>query len=187
MNDHDQMALIALAKEAIESKLLQTPTPLFTQMQNQQKPPFDQEVGCFVTLRLKDGCLRGCIGNLWGKGPLWQEIPNLAREAAFSDPRFHPVKKEELPNIVLEISVLSVLQAIPEWQEIRLGVDGVLLSHGYHRAVFLPQVAPEQGWDIQTMLEQLCLKAGLWASAYTDEACHFEIFQAEVFGEKQDA
>jgi AmmeMemoRadiSam system protein A len=110
-------------------------------------------------------------------------VPNLARESAFNDPRFHPVAKEELDLLVIEISLLSAMQSISDYHQIRLGVDGTLLTHGYHRAVFLPQVATEQGWDLDTMLERLSCKAGLWPKAYTDEACRFEVFQAEVFSE----
>lgn len=84
---------------------------------------------------------------------------------------------------MLEISLLSKMQSIDDWKQIRLGIDGVLLSHGYHRSVFLPQVATEQGWDLTTMLSQLSRKAGLESDAYTDGACRFEVFHAEVFKE----
>lgn len=119
-------------------------------------------------------------------GALYQEVPKLARESAFSDPRFRPpLRVEELQQVVLEISLLSKMQSIDDWKQIRLGIDGVLLSHGYHRSVFLPpQVATEQGWDLTTMLSQLSRKAGLESDAYTDGgACRFEVFHAEVFKE----
>jgi AMMECR1 domain-containing protein len=77
------------------------------------------------------------------------------------------------------------MRSIENWSDIRLGIDGVLLTHGYHRAVFLPQVAVEQGWDLPTMLSHLSMKAGLYPQAYLDAACSFEVFQAEVFGEDQ--
>jgi len=184
MERYYQDILLSLAREAIESSLTGGPMPLFEQLKCEEKPVFQREQGCFVTLATKKGELRGCIGNLWGKGPLWQEIPALARQSAFSDPRFHPVEKEELNNLVIEISLLTTMELLEDWHQIRLGIDGVLLAHGYHRAVFLPQVPVQQGWDLPTMLTQLSLKAGLWQDAYTDSACTFEVFQAEVFSEE---
>ncbi|MEA4864747.1 MAG: AmmeMemoRadiSam system protein A [Sphaerochaeta sp.] len=179
-----QKELLALAREAITSTLLHGQMPLYEKLKAANERPYNLEMGCFVTLKTKEGNLRGCIGNLWGKGPLFQEIPSLARQAAFSDPRFHPVNKDELDHLVIEISLLSSMQSIDDWTAIRVGIDGVLLTHGYHRAVFLPQVASEQGWDLPTMLSNLSLKAGLYPQAYLDRACSFEVFQAEVFGEE---
>ena len=177
--------LLSLAREAITGTLTHNPTPLCERLKAENSLPFSLEMGCFVTLKTDKGDLRGCIGNLWGRGPLYQEIPALARQSAFSDPRFHPVTEEELPHLIIEISLLSSMRSIEDWSVIRLGIDGVLLTHGYHRAVFLPQVAIEQGWDLPTMLSHLSMKAGLYPQAYLDAACSFEVFQAEVFGEDQ--
>ena len=183
MDSMVQKTLLELAREAIQSTLLHEPMLLYERLKNENRPPYTLEVGLFVTLKTKDGALRGCIGNLWGRGPLYQEVPTLARQSAFSDPRFHPVKEDELPQLLIEISLLGKMQSIDDWSAIRLGIDGVLLTHGYHRSVFLPQVATEQGWDLPTFLSNLSSKAGLWPNAYLDSACHFEVFQAEVFGE----
>lgn len=178
-----QKTLLEIAREAIQSALLGEPTPLADRLKDENRTPYTLELGLFVTLKTKGGALRGCIGNLWGRGPLYQEVPSLALQAAFSDPRFHPVAKDELASLLIEISLLSSMQSIDDWSAIRLGRDGVLLTHGYHRSVFLPQVATEQGWDLPTFLSNLSTKAGLWPNAYLDAACHFEVFQAEVFGE----
>ena len=183
MNRVDQQTLLALAREAITGTLTHSDTPIYDRLKREARPPFSTDARWFVTIHTKEGALRGCIGNLWGRGPLWQEVPKLARESAFSDPRFHPLTEVELKEVRIEISLLSKMQIIDDWKQIRLGVDGVLLSHGYHRAVFLPQVATEQGWDLTTMLSQLSRKAGLESDAYTDEACHFEVFHAEVYTE----
>ena len=182
-----RQTLLQLAREALESSFGMKDSPLYERLKREEKEPYTYEVGCFVTLHnKKSGNLCGCIGNLWGKGPLLEEIPKLARAAAFNDPRFYPLKQEELVSIVIQLSLLSRMQSIDEYQNIRLGIDGVLLTHGYHRAVFLPQVATEQGWDLETMLTQLCRKAGLDQNAYRDEACRFEVFQAQVFGEENE-
>ncbi len=180
MDPIERSQLLFLAREAVCCALQKKPMPLI----HEQVLPFTLEMGCFVTLKTKDGDLRGCIGNLWAKGPLHEQIPSLACQAAFGDPRFHPVTLDELPQLTIEISLLGSMQSIEHWSEIRLGLDGVLLTHGYHRAVFLPQVASEQGWDLPAMLTQLCKKAALHPQAYLDAACRFEVFQAEVFGEE---
>ncbi len=178
-----QKTLLVLAREAITSTLTHAQEPVYEQLKHEPKIPYTHELGAFVTLHTQQGVLRGCIGNLWGVSPLYQMIPDLARQAAFADPRFRPVQAEELPSLVVEISLLSKMQTLQDWHEIQIGRDGVLLTHNYHRSVFLPQVATEQGWDLETMLRQLCRKAGLPDLAYTDDQCRFEVFQAEVFDE----
>lgn len=180
-----QKTLLELAREAIQNTFSHDKMVLYERLKGENKPPYTYETGCFVTLKNLDGNLRGCIGNLWGKGPLYEEIPALACQAAFNDPRFHPVANSELATLVIEISLLSSMQSIKDWSAIRLGIDGVLLTHGYHRAVFLPQVATEQRWDVPTLLCNLSKKAGLWPNAYMDAACRFEVFQAEVFSESE--
>ncbi|NCC64888.1 MAG: AMMECR1 domain-containing protein, partial [Spirochaetia bacterium] len=92
---HTQI-LLRLAREALESYFGMKAPSLYERLKYENKEPYTHELGCFVTLHKKNGELCGCIGNLWGKGPLLEEIPKLARAAAFSDPRFHPLKQEEL-------------------------------------------------------------------------------------------
>jgi AmmeMemoRadiSam system protein A len=143
--------------------------------------------GAFVTLKKSrsedEASLRGCIGSLVANLPLYEEILRLALEAAFHDPRFHPVTSDELEQIRFEISVLTQLSPIGSYHDIRIGTDGIMLSCSGRRAVFLPQVPVEQQWDLETTLTHLCLKAGLDQDAWKDSLCSFEVFQAEVFGE----
>jgi len=136
-------------------------------------------LACFVTLK-KKGNLRGCIGSIYASRPLWKDLVERAVDAAAHDPRFEPVRPNELPDLSLEISVLTPLKKVSGPEEIVVGRDGVVLSKGFHRAVFLPQVAPEQGWDRETMLSFLARKAGLPADGWK-EGCTFETFQAQVF------
>ena len=145
-------------------------------------PDTDIMRGAFVTLR-KGGSLRGCIGYLEGICPLYREIHELSREAAFSDYRFQPVTEDELGSIGIEISVLSIPEAIEALEEFLPGRDGIILSVGGRRAVFLPQVADETGWSREEMLSALSEKAGLPKSAWRSPAASFMTFQAEVFGE----
>jgi len=103
--------------------------------------------------------------------------------AAAQDPRFPPVTAAELEECELEVSVLSPTRAVASPDEIQVGIHGVQLSKGMHRGVFLPQVAPEQGWDRDTMLDHLCAKAGLPPDTWRRESVELEVFTAEVFSE----
>lgn len=135
--------------------------------------------GAFVTLT-RDGRLRGCIGSIVGRIPLVDAVVAAATNAAVQDPRFPPVTPAEVPRLHLEVSVLSTLLPVAGPEAIEVGRHGVLLSRGRRQAVFLPQVATEQGWDRDTMLTHLALKAGLPPDAWR-EATRFEVFTADVF------
>jgi AmmeMemoRadiSam system protein A len=135
--------------------------------------------GAFVTLH-RDGRLRGCLGHIEGTLPLVETVAHNARAAALADPRFAPVLPVELAGLELEISALTPLQAVAGPEAIVIGRHGIVLAKGRHRAVFLPQVAIEQGWDRATTLSQLALKAGLTAGDWRTGA-HYQVFEAEVF------
>jgi AmmeMemoRadiSam system protein B/AmmeMemoRadiSam system protein A len=142
--------------------------------------------GVFVTLK-KKGHLRGCIGSIIGKAPLFEGVQNNAMNAAVRDYRFKPLKKEELKEVDIEISVMTPLQKIENYKKIKLGVDGVIIRKGPNQAVFLPQVATETGWNLDQFLSRLCQKAGLTPQSYLSSetnSMEFYIFQAQVFGEK---
>lgn len=143
-------------------------------------PDLVREQGVFVTLR-KHGELRGCIGYILPMLPLYQAVMENARNAAFRDPRFAPFMPEELDDVQIEISVLTPPHPVVDVREFRIGVDGIILRKGMHQAVFLPQVASEQGWDVTTTLEYLSQKAGLAPDGWKESS--FETFQAEVFSE----
>ncbi len=184
-----QKQLLALAREAIASSLGPVSTEVADSIRGNPTSPYQEKRGLFVTLKKREGdnsyTLRGCIGNLFGLSPLVHSVADLARQAAFGDPRFPPVSLDELPDLVIEISLLTKPAPIASPDEIRVGVDGVILSKGPNRAVFLPQVALEQGWDSETMLGHLCVKAGLSPSAWKGGQCELEVFQAEVFSEEK--
>jgi len=142
-----------------------------------------QKNGVFVTLKKREQ-LRGCIGTIVGMMPLYRGVKENALKAALRDPRFPALKKEELKDIHIEISVMTPLQEIHNYKQIRMGTDGVIIKKGYNQAVFLPQVATETGWSRDTFLGQLCRKAGLPADSYKKPGMNFYIFQAQVFSEK---
>ena len=141
------------------------------------------KMGAFVTLNDKaTGALRGCIGEILPMRPLVEAVAARAVDAAIGDPRFPPVTERELGGIRVEVSALTPPRRVASWRDIVLGRDGMTLEKDGRFAVFLPQVAPEQGWDLPTTLSYLSQKAGLPADAWRDGAA-FETFQAEVFHE----
>jgi len=180
----DRAALLATAREAVSARL---------QGRRAHWPEYgtiaEERLGAFVTLHKSSPhgrrLLRGCIGRMSSELPLRTTVRDMALAAAFEDPRFPPVHDSELESIDIEISVLSPFEpCTPE--AVIPGVHGVYLTRGYHSGVFLPQVAPEQGWDRAELLEQLCGKAGLESGAYRDADARLFRFTATVFGERDD-
>ena len=100
-----------------------------------------------------------------------------------NDPRFPKVKSADLPSLHFEISALSPPQPVDSWRDIVVGRHGMTLQKGFHSAVFLPQVAPEQGWGIEETLTHLAMKAGLGSNDWK-EGCTYQVFEAIVFGEE---
>ncbi|MBI4115700.1 MAG: AmmeMemoRadiSam system protein A [Candidatus Omnitrophica bacterium] len=107
---------------------------------------------CFVTLK-KGGELRGCIGLLSPQRPLFEEVIRMTCAAASEDFRFSPVQPEELSDIEIEISVLSVLEKIHSANEIEIGQHGIVVKRGDRSGTFLPEVAVQMGWNAQEFVE----------------------------------
>jgi hypothetical protein len=154
--------------------------------ENYVPPPgaaiFGEKRGVFVTLK-KDGQLRGCIGVFDPDEPLSSAIRSMAWAAAFKDSRFQPLQKNELPELEIEVSVLSPMVEVSGSGAIELGRHGVYLRQGPKSGVFLPQVATEQNWDKETFLSELCLgKAGLDRGCWQDSRTEMFVFTAQVFG-----
>jgi AmmeMemoRadiSam system protein B/AmmeMemoRadiSam system protein A len=150
----------------------------------QLTPAFSKELGVFVTLK-KHGNLRGCIGYINGVMPLYQGIIENTKNASTKDPRFPRVTPAELPDLEIEISVMTPLEKVKNIDEIIIGRDGLVLRNGPYSGVFLPQVPVEWHWDLTTYLEQLGLKAGLNRQAYQDPRTELYRFSAQVFGEEE--
>lgn len=150
-------------------------------------PKLKEPGAAFVTLK-KRGELRGCIGHMEPTDPLWRMIRDRAIDAAANDPRFGPVKAEELAEIAIEISVLSPRVPVKEpLKEIEIGRDGVWLELGFSRGVFLPQVPVEQGWrTVEEYLDHLCQKAGVFRSGcWKSPEARIMRFTALVFSESE--
>ena len=171
--------LLDLARRAIDGAFREEPLP---RLASDRAPEFGQSRGVFVTLR-KAGALRGCIGTIATDGELSQTVPAFARKAAFEDPRFPPLRAEELPECEIEISVLSEPRVIANPEEIVIGRDGLILEGHGRRGLLLPQVAPEWGFAAERFLEETARKAGLPVGAWKDPDVRVFAFGAEVFSE----
>lgn len=141
---------------------------------------FQGSPGIFVTIR-KGRELRGCIGRIRTDQQLATSVADVAVESAMSDPRFEPVGEDELDGLSYEVTVLSELKLV-ELHEIEVGRHGVQIESGGCRAIFLPQVAAEEGWSLDEMLRHLCRKAGLPDEAWRSTDANLYAFEAEVFG-----
>lgn len=182
LSGDDRRRLLALAKNTLGYYLEKGRMPEPDDLGVTVTPGMQAVMGAFVTLK-KGHRLRGCIGEITPFRPLYQAVMARAVDAAVHDPRFLPVERSELGELEFEISALTPTRSIGSAAEIVLGRDGVVLSKGGHSAVFLPQVAPEQGWGLEETLTQLSLKAGLGPDDWRQGAS-FTVFQAIVFGEE---
>jgi AmmeMemoRadiSam system protein B/AmmeMemoRadiSam system protein A len=169
--------LLDLARRTIDRYLTTSTVPLA----RPKDAALYAKRGAFVTLT-DHGRLRGCIGHMVEDQPFCQVVSAMALQAAFNDRRFQPVTEAEWKNLSIEISALTPYQKIDSPDRIVIGRDGVLLRKGGYSAVYLPQVATEQGWNRDEMLMHLCEKAGLTGDCWKKDT-EFFIFQAEVFHE----
>lgn len=181
MNEKEKEYLLKLARDSIKF-YLQNRREL--EIEPPANPVLLQDRAVFVTLT-HQGNLRGCIGHMEARLPLYKAVIEMAVGAAFEDPRFPAVSSEaELDEIHIEISILSPMKRITDYRKIRLGTDGVLIRKGFRSGVFLPQVATETGWDLDTFLGNLCAhKAGLAFDAYKHRDIEIFIFRVEKFEE----
>lgn len=173
-DERERRILLELARNSIRTKIAGQSPP------STDHAP-EKDGGAFVTLHA-DGRLRGCIGLLRSPQPLGETVVEMARSAAFRDPRFPPVTAGELADIDIEISLLSPFSPIAP-EEVVVGTHGLYLRRGARSGLLLPQVPVEQGWDRETFLSHLCLKAGLPDRSWEEGDALLEGFTAEVFGE----
>ncbi|MBL7115633.1 MAG: AmmeMemoRadiSam system protein A [Kiritimatiellae bacterium] len=132
----------------------------------------------FVTLK-RCGDLRGCIGSLVPEAPMFESVHDNAVNAAMHDYRFRTVQPDELASLEVHISLLSPIVPIADLSEFTLGEHGIIVSKAGCRAVFLPEVATEQGWTKEETLSHLSMKAGLAADAWR-EGASFQVFSSVV-------
>ena len=177
LNESEQMLLLGWARKALEARV----RGIERQREKIQAGPLEEPRGAFVTL-MKRARLRGCIGFIEAVKPLYRTVEECAVSAALNDPRFDPVRADELDELHLEISVLSDLVDVrPE--DVEVGRHGLLISLGWRRGLLLPQVAVEWKWDREQFLSATCQKAGLAPEAWRRGA-RIQAFTAQVFGER---
>lgn len=176
----EKRALLRIARESIEAEL------------DGKKQPgaagngvLEENRGAFVSLK-KRGKLRGCIGFIEARKSLVRTVEEMAVAAAFQDPRFPPLRKEELKDLKVEISVLTPLRRVADVGEIEVGTHGLYIRRGGRAGLLLPQVATEWRWDRDAFLKETCRKAGLAPDAWRDPETEIYVFSADVFGEEQD-
>jgi AmmeMemoRadiSam system protein A len=180
LNSIQRKRLLEIARQSMEGYIKTGEKPDF----REKDEILNKEMGAFVTLH-KNGNLRGCIGNIIGKGPLYATVSDMSVQSATADPRFNAVSKEELDKIDIEISVLSPLERVYDPDKIIMGKHGVLVKSAFRSGVYLPQVATETGWSRDEFMDSLCFqKAGLPIDSWKKGGCEIYIFNAEVFGEK---
>ena len=173
--------LLEIAKQTINEYVKNEKTLEFSEKDSRLL----EEEGAFVTIH-KSGKLRGCIGNILGRGPLYETVRDMAVASSTQDPRFPRVQEKELKDLEIEISVLSKPWRVNSVDEIEVGTHGVIVSKGlFNKGLFLPQVATEQRWNRDQFLSNLCAhKAGLPPDAWKDPSVTLEAFTAQVFSEK---
>jgi AmmeMemoRadiSam system protein B/AmmeMemoRadiSam system protein A len=183
LTEDEKKQLLTLARKTITSYLQNGRVPEPSEIGVTITTDMASPRAAFVTLK-KDSHLRGCIGDIFPQRPLYRSVITNAVNAAVKDRRFKPVTKEELSGLTIEISALTPPAPVDSYEKIRIGTDGVVLRKNGRSAVFLPQVAPEQGWDLNQTLTRLSQKAGLPPDAWK-EGAGFLVFQAYVFSESE--
>jgi len=177
LTENERGELLKIARDAILSYVTSGKVPAV----ETASKGLNLETGCFVTIKQK-GQLRGCIGNFVSDKPLYKLVQEMAVSAATRDPRFYPMKANDLGDFEVDISVLSPLEKAGSVEEIQVGTHGIYIIKGSHRGVLLPQVATDYGWDRDEFLRHTCIKAGLPENAWQEE-CEIYIFSAQAFGE----
>jgi len=175
LQDHEQDLLREIALGAIAAELDGRPH----ECDFPQQGPLAALGSAFVTLR-KGGRLRGCIGLVGHRHPLARSVQEAARRA-LTDSRFPRVTAEELPDLDLEISVLSEFSELTDVEALMVGRHGLLVTTSGRSGLLLPQVAVEHEWDREAFLAHACLKAGLPPEEWRRPDLKIEVFEALVF------
>ncbi|MEM3852467.1 MAG: TIGR00296 family protein [Methanomassiliicoccales archaeon] len=187
LSDQEGAIAVRFAREIGESAVK---TGSYKVPQIELPPVFEQNAGAFVTvLSYPTKELRGCIGIPEPVYTLRLALLNAAVESVLSDPRFEPVREEELQSTIFEVTVLQpprLLQVKSQWElprQIKVGIHGLIAERGRFKGLLLPQVAVEEGWDSEEFLNKTCWKAGLPEDAWQDPRVRIYTFEGEVFSE----
>ena len=176
-----RLKLLRVARQSLENFLkngerIQFPTEI---------PELLKKRAVFVTLRNREhGNLRGCIGQSKPRYPLIEAVAKTAISSAVDDTRFPSLTLDELPDLLIEINVLSPL-APSKPEDVKIGKHGLMINKGSKGAIFLPEVAVSNGWDLHTFLEELCRKANLSEGSWHDCEAELYVFESEAWDENE--
>jgi len=176
-----RLKLLHVARQSLENFL-----------ENGERMQFQTEIpillekrAVFVTLRNRgNGDLRGCIGQSKPRYPLIEAVAETAISSAVDDTRFPSLKLDELTDLLIEINVLSPL-APSKPKDVRIGKHGLMINKGSKGALFLPEVAVSNCWDLRTFLDELCRKADLPEGSWDDRNAELYVFESEAWGENE--
>ncbi len=186
LSDSDGVLLIKIARMAV-TEFLSNGKRMKLESEDEKKFSFNS--GVFVTLNNADG-LRGCIGFPMPDKKLSHGIIDAAIAAATEDPRFSPVKANELNDIVFEVTVLTppveitVNDPMEYLEKIKVGRDGLIIGNSFSSGLLLPQVPVEYGWNVEEFLQHTCEKAGLEKDVWKNEKVKIEKFEGIVYKEE---
>ncbi len=173
-----------IVESALEGEKFEFPEEL--------KEKWSYKAGAFTTIKYKNGELRGCMGIPYPILPFWQALYESALMAAFEDPRFPPLQKEELPLVKFEVTELTppvkveVSDPLEYLEKIKVGKHGIIVKKGPFSGLLLPQVPVEEGWDIKTYLSYGCLKAGLPPDCWLDPDTEIYVFEGKIYEEDNE-
>jgi len=181
LTSEEKKFLITAARNSINSLFEKT----FINKPDYEKfPVLKSKAGAFVTLT-KHKQLRGCIGYIIGDQPVFETVCEAAVQAAKYDPRFSPVRKDELKDIALEISILSEPFPLNGYDEIELGKHGLILEEQGRRGLLLPQVPIEHKMNKEEYLDAICQKSGFNKNYWREKELELKAFTATVFSEEE--
>ena len=179
LTDEDKQVLKKMAYESIRDSLAGKPVAVANSSLFILHSSLKEKCGAFVSLH-KQGRLRGCIGHFGEDVPLYEIVAEMARAAAFEDPRFMPVTRDELDDLDIEISVLTPMRRIQSLDEFQLHKHGIYIKKGYRSGTFLPQVADEVNWTKEEFVGHCSQdKAGLGWDGWKDAELY--VYEAIVF------
>lgn len=184
---NDGEVAIKMARKTIENHLKDEKTPEFDTPEK-----FDKKMGAFVTINsYPSEELRGCIGYPEPNQPLKKAVKEGAKNASSRDPRFPPLKEDDLDSIIIEVSLLTPPEEI-DYEDtsdlknkVKCGKHGLIVSKGARRGLLLPQVPIDHNWDEEEFLSHTCRKAGLSSNSWKEGTCEIERFEGVIFKEKE--
>jgi AmmeMemoRadiSam system protein A len=179
LTDEEKKELLRIARATLKEFLMSGRTPPGAPHRKSLTAP----APVFVSLHDRDE-LRGCVGTTQDTTPVYKAIQEMAIAAASRDPRFQPVRLEELGLLTIEVSVLGPRAKMDAIEQIEVGKHGLHITGGPHKGLLLPKVAVDHGWDAVTFLDKTCEKAGLPPGDWKKDRTLVEMFPAQVFDEK---